>query len=94
MAPCYLAKAIQSRKSIEPTLPLSRSAKLLRRKLRAAPASHGLKDLDTPCQATYPDVKPRCAEPAAHYYWDEWHPTTTIHGLAAEGMVEALKGDR
>jgi len=63
-------------------------------KLRAAPASHGLKDLDTPCQATYPDVKPRCAEPAAHYYWDEWHPTTTIHGLAAEGMVEALKGDR
>lgn len=27
-------------------------------KLRAAPDVAGLKDLDTPCQATYPDVKP------------------------------------
>jgi len=60
-------------------------------KLRAAPDVAGLKDLDTPCQATYPAVKPVCENPDAHYYWDEWHPTRKIHALAGEAMFEALK---
>ncbi|MBK5436678.1 SGNH/GDSL hydrolase family protein [Pseudomonas sp. TH32] len=60
-------------------------------KLRAAPDVAGLKDLDTPCQHTYPDVKPACENPDAHYYWDEWHPTRKVHALAAEAMFETLK---
>lgn len=62
--------------------------------LRAAPEVAGLKDLDTPCQATYPDVKPVCADPDSHYYWDEWHPTRKVHSLAAEAMLEMLKASR
>lgn len=58
--------------------------------LRADPAAHGFKDLDTPCQATYPDVKPVCTDPDAHYYWDEWHPTRKVHALAARAMLETL----
>lgn len=58
--------------------------------LRADPAAHGLTNLDTPCQATYPDVKPVCADPDAHYYWDEWHPTRKVHALAAKAMLDAL----
>lgn len=63
-------------------------------KLRAAPSAAGLTDLDTPCQATYPEVKPVCENPDAHYYWDEWHPTRKIHTLAAEAMLEMLKANR
>lgn len=59
-------------------------------KLRAAPDSVGLKDLDAPCQPTYPDIKPKCAKPDAHYYWDEWHPTRKIHALAGEAMFKSL----
>lgn len=58
--------------------------------LRADPAAHGFTNLDTPCQATYPDVKPVCADPDAHYYWDEWHPTRKVHALAAKAMLDAL----
>jgi phospholipase/lecithinase/hemolysin len=63
-------------------------------KLRAAPDVAGFKDLDTPCQVTYPDVKPVCKKPDAHYYWDEWHPTRKVHTLAAEAMFEMLKASR
>ncbi|AZF15509.1 Phospholipase/lecithinase/hemolysin [Pseudomonas sp. R4-34-07] len=63
-------------------------------KLRAAPDVAGFKDLDTPCQATYPAVKPVCKNPDAHYYWDEWHPTRKVHTLAAEAMLETLKASR
>ncbi|WP_339416021.1 SGNH/GDSL hydrolase family protein [Pseudomonas sp. RL_105y_Pfl1_103] len=59
-------------------------------KLRANPAANGFKDMDTPCQATYPEVKPLCTNPDAHYYWDEWHPTRTVHVLAAKAMLEVL----
>ncbi|WP_300727555.1 SGNH/GDSL hydrolase family protein [Pseudomonas sp.] len=62
--------------------------------LRAAPAAAGLKDLDTPCQATYPQVMPVCEQPDTHYYWDEWHPTRTVHALAAQAMLETLKAGR
>lgn len=60
-------------------------------KLRSAPGAAGFKDLDTPCQATYPEVKPVCEDPDAHYYWDEWHPTRKVHALAAKEMLETLK---
>lgn len=63
-------------------------------KLRAAPEAAGLKDLDSPCQSTYPDVKPICSNPDAHYYWDEWHPTRIVHTLASKAMLETLKGSR
>jgi len=63
-------------------------------KLRSAPDVVGLTDLDTPCQATYPDIKPVCENPDAHYYWDEWHPTRKVHTLAAEAMLETLKTSR
>lgn len=46
--------------------------------------------MDTPCQPTYPDVKPACANPDSHYYWDEWHPTRKVHALAAKAMLKAL----
>ena len=59
-------------------------------RLRANPADNGFTDLDTPCQATYPQVKPVCAAPDTHYYWDEWHPTRKVHALAAKAMLEAL----
>ena len=62
--------------------------------LRANPAANGFKDLDTPCQATYPDVKPACADPDAHYYWDEWHPTRKVHALAAKAMLQTLNAKR
>lgn len=58
--------------------------------LRANPVANGFKDLDTPCQVTYPDVKPACADPDAHYYWDEWHPTRKVHALAAQAMLNML----
>lgn len=58
--------------------------------LRANPAAHGFSDLDTPCQVTYPEAKPVCASPDAHYYWDEWHPTRKVHALAANAMLDAL----
>ncbi|VVN69843.1 hypothetical protein PS720_00351 [Pseudomonas fluorescens] len=63
-------------------------------KLRAAPDVAGLTDLDTPCQAIYPDVKPVCESPDARCYWDEWHPTRQVHILAAEAMLETLKFSR
>lgn len=59
--------------------------------IRANADEAGLTDPDRPCQATYPDVKPVCKNPDAHYYWDEWHPTRKIHALAAQGMLESLK---
>ncbi len=63
-------------------------------KLRAAPEVAGFRDLDSPCQATYPDAKPVCENPDTHYYWDEWHPTRKVHTLAAEAMLETLKASR
>lgn len=63
-------------------------------KLRAAPEAEGIRDPDTPCQATYPDVKPVCTDPDAHYYWDEWHPTRKVHALAADAMLQTLKSSR
>ncbi len=63
-------------------------------KIRSAPEVAGFKDLDAPCQPTYPDVKPVCASPDTHYYWDEWHPTRKVHSLAAAAMLERLKADR
>jgi phospholipase/lecithinase/hemolysin len=63
-------------------------------KLRAAPDAAGLKDLDTPCQATYPVVRLMCGHPDSHYYWDEWHPTRKVHTLAAEAMLETLKASQ
>lgn len=62
--------------------------------LRATPGVEGLTDLDSPCQVTYPEVRPACANPDAHYYWDEWHPTRKVHALAAEAMLETLKAGR
>lgn len=62
--------------------------------LRAAPAAAGLKDLDSPCQATYPAIKPVCDNPDAHYYWDEWHPTRKVHALAGAAMLDTLKASR
>lgn len=58
--------------------------------LRSAPGAAGLMYLDTPCQATYPQIKPVCENPDAHYYWDEWHPTRKVHAQAAERMFETL----
>lgn len=63
-------------------------------KLRAAPDGAGLKNLDSPCQPTYPEVKPVCENPDSYYYWDEWHPTRKVHSLAAEAMLETLKASR
>ncbi|MDQ0654947.1 SGNH/GDSL hydrolase family protein [Pseudomonas cedrina] len=63
-------------------------------KLRTAPGVAGLKNLDSPCQPTYPEVKPVCENPDANYYWDEWHPTRKVHSLAAEAMFETLKASR
>lgn len=63
-------------------------------RVRATPEAAGLLDLDTPCQATYPEVKPVCDNPDAHYYWDEWHPTRKVHALAADAMFKALKDNR
>jgi phospholipase/lecithinase/hemolysin len=60
-------------------------------KLRAGADAVGVRDLDAPCQVTYPDVKPVCENPDAHYYWDEWHPTRTIHSQAAKAMLATLK---
>ncbi|NVZ22739.1 SGNH/GDSL hydrolase family protein [Pseudomonas costantinii] len=62
-------------------------------KLRAEPAANGFKDLNTPCQATYPEVKPVCADPDAHYYWDEWHPTRKVHALVAKAMLQTLNAN-
>jgi len=59
-------------------------------KIRAMPNEAGLTDVDAPCQATYPEVKPMCKDPDAHYYWDEWHPTRKIHSLAGQAMLKAL----
>lgn len=58
--------------------------------LRADPSVAGLSNLDAPCQATYPDVRPACGKPDAYYYWDEWHPTRKIHALAGEAMLNSL----
>lgn len=60
-------------------------------KLRADAEAVGLSDLDAPCQVTYPDVKPVCENPDAHYYWDEWHPTRTVHSQVAKAMLATLK---
>ena len=59
--------------------------------VRATPQASGFRDLDTPCQATYPQVKPVCSDPDTHYYWDEWHPTRKVHALAADAMFKALQ---
>ncbi|NVL34664.1 SGNH/GDSL hydrolase family protein [Pseudomonas syringae pv. actinidiae] len=60
-------------------------------KLRSEAEAFGLTELDKPCQATYPDVKPVCENQDAHYYWDEWHPTRTVHFEMAKAMLAALK---
>lgn len=60
-------------------------------KLRAGAATVGLVDLDAPCQATYPDIKPVCGNPDARYYWDEWHPTRVVHSQAAKAMLATLR---
>ncbi|OLF55590.1 SGNH/GDSL hydrolase family protein [Pseudomonas chlororaphis] len=58
--------------------------------LRRQPAEHGLTQLDQPCQPTYPEVKPACADPDRYFYWDEWHPTRKVHALAGEAMAKVL----
>lgn len=63
-------------------------------KLRAAPDVAGFKNMDSPCQPTYPEVKAACGNPDTYYYWDEWHPTRKVHALAAEAMLETLKASR
>lgn len=62
--------------------------------IRAASGHAGLAHLDTPCQPTYPQAKPACANPDAYYYWDEWHPTRKAHALAAAAMLKTLQDDR
>jgi len=58
--------------------------------LRAAPSAAGLSNLDEPCQPTYPEIRPACANPDACHYWDEWHPTRKIHAMVGEAMLSAL----
>ncbi|MCB2255609.1 SGNH/GDSL hydrolase family protein [Pseudomonas chlororaphis] len=62
--------------------------------LRGQAAEHGLTQLDQPCQPTYPEVKPACAQPDGYFYWDEWHPTRKVHALAGAAMAKALDQDR
>lgn len=62
--------------------------------LRAAPDVAGFKELDAPCQVTYPDAGPVCETPDTHYYWDEWHPTRKVHSLAAVAMLKTLDASR
>ncbi|AJO77070.1 SGNH/GDSL hydrolase family protein [Pseudomonas sp. MRSN 12121] len=63
-------------------------------RLRGQAAEHGLTQLDQPCQPTYPEVKPACAQPDGYFYWDEWHPTRKVHALAGAAMAKALDQDR
>lgn len=61
--------------------------------IRVAADHAGLEQLDTPCQPTYPEAKPACANPDAYYYWDEWHPTRKAHALAAAAMLKTLQAN-
>lgn len=50
-----------------------------------------LVDVETPCQSTVPKPRKACADPDAHLWWDEYHPTRHAHALIATRMVEALE---
>lgn len=52
---------------------------------------NGISDVQTPCQVTLPKPAPACANPGAHLWWDEYHPTRHTHELLADAMVKALK---
>lgn len=51
---------------------------------------YGLTNLNDPCQATYPEVKPAKLNSNEYYFWDEWHYTSTIHKILGEKMYESL----
>lgn len=56
--------------------------------LRSHAADYQLTDLNTPCQPSMPSPGPRCAQPAHYFYWDEWHPTHTVHALLGHALAE------
>lgn len=64
------------------------------RRIRAHADRYGLVDLDSPCQRTYPKAGPRCAHPATHYYWDEWHPTHHVHTLAGRAIAALVQREQ
>lgn len=59
-------------------------------KVIANPSEFGIKVLDTPCQSTYPEVKPVKENPDEYYFWDEWHFTKVFHKLLGDAMFDKL----
>lgn len=64
--------------------------------IKADTSTHGITEFKQPCRLTwYPDqakaaATPTCGNADAHYFWDEWHPTTAVHRIVGEAMAAAV----
>ncbi len=59
-------------------------------KIQNDPAMYGISNLTSPCQPTWPEVKPSCGNPDAYYMWDEWHISLRVNQWLGKAMVEEL----
>jgi len=52
---------------------------------------YGFKFIDTPCQNTYPEVKPVNENPDEYCFWDEWHFTKAMHKILGNAMFDQIQ---
>ena len=59
--------------------------------ITANPAGFGITNVQAPCYPFFsvPNA-PVCAAPSAYTWWDELHPTATVHSLIAQRAVAAI----
>ncbi len=59
--------------------------------IKKDPALYGIKNLSSPCQPVYPEVKPVCKSADSYYFWDEWHPTRRVHEIMGKEMAAVYR---
>ncbi|QIB68772.1 SGNH/GDSL hydrolase family protein [Aminipila butyrica] len=59
--------------------------------IRTNPDQYGIKELNKPYEFTSPEIVKSEGNPEEYYFWDEWHPTTTVHKIAGEEMAEEIE---
>lgn len=59
--------------------------------IAANPAAFGITNIQMPCYPFFSvPSAPVCANPGAYLWWDELHPTATVHAVAAQRVVAAI----
>lgn len=61
------------------------------KKIRSNPIKYGIKEANKSFERTYPNIIVGKDNPNEHYFWDEWHPTKTVHKIVGDEMAKEIK---